>query len=101
MAEIKGKIVTCDRCGKNIFLKCTGEGEADGGFTRWNKFEPMPAGWDEVAVPKDAPTKSGNAYNGYILACPTCKALWRETIYEHFLNGTKYYKPGSGEKDGN
>ena len=30
---------TCDRCGKQVFLKAIGEGELDGGFTRWNKFE--------------------------------------------------------------
>lgn len=48
MAEEKGMLKTCDRCGKTIFLKCTGEGEMDGGFTRWNEFEPAPQGWDYV-----------------------------------------------------
>jgi hypothetical protein len=46
MAETNGKLVTCDRCGKQVFLKCVGEGEADGGFTRWNKFENFPEGWE-------------------------------------------------------
>lgn len=45
MSELRGKLVTCDRCSKNIFLKCIGEGEADGGYTRWNKFEEAPDGW--------------------------------------------------------
>lgn len=47
MAERKGKLVTCDRCGETVFLECTGEGELDGGFTRWNKFEDMPNGWEK------------------------------------------------------
>lgn len=46
MAEQNGKLVTCDRCDKMIFLKSTGEGERDGGFTRWNIFEPFPVGWE-------------------------------------------------------
>lgn len=45
MSEQCGKLVTCDRCGKNIFLKYIGEGETDGGYTRWNKFEDPPDGW--------------------------------------------------------
>ena len=46
MSEMCGKIVACDRCGAQVFLRCAGEGEADGGFTRWNKFEPFPDGWE-------------------------------------------------------
>lgn len=46
MAEAKGKLVTCDRCGMQTFLKCTGEGERDGGYTRWNTFEDYPEGWE-------------------------------------------------------
>lgn len=46
MAEINGKLVTCDRCDKQVFLKCVGEGETDGGYTRWNKFEDFPEGWE-------------------------------------------------------
>ena len=48
MAKVNGQIVTCDRCGKHIFLKCTGEGERDGGFTRWNKFESLPDGYNTI-----------------------------------------------------
>lgn len=39
-----GQLRTCDRCGASVFLKVTGEGERDGGFTRWNKFEEA-EGW--------------------------------------------------------
>lgn len=45
MANINGQMLICDRCGATAFRKCIGEGERDGGFTRWNKFEPKPEGW--------------------------------------------------------
>jgi hypothetical protein len=45
MAEKKGLLIICDRCGDTGFCECIGEGEADGGFTRWNKFEQPPEGW--------------------------------------------------------
>jgi hypothetical protein len=45
MAYMNGRKYTCDRCGLEVFCKCTGEGETDGGFTRWNEFEPLPDGW--------------------------------------------------------
>lgn len=45
MAEVNGRLIICDRCGTTTFCKCTGEGERDGGYTRWNKFEPTPEGW--------------------------------------------------------
>lgn len=50
MAGINGKLVSCDRCEKTVFVRCTGEGEADGGFTRWNTFEPLPDGWEYHSV---------------------------------------------------
>lgn len=46
MAQVNGELTTRDRCGKQLFRKCIGEGEADGGYTRWNKFEPYPDGWE-------------------------------------------------------
>lgn len=45
MGSVSGKILKCDRCDKEIFLKFIGEGVTDGGFTRWNKFEEAPKGW--------------------------------------------------------
>ena len=93
MAKVNGQIVSCDRCDAKIFLKCTGEGSADGGFTRWNTFEKMPDGWDLVAVPKYVGwTGNGNAYNNYMQVCPTCHKLWDEIVIEGFLKGTPYYK---------
>ena len=46
MAEINGRLTICDRCGQKVFSKCIGEGATDGGFTRWNKFEELPKGWE-------------------------------------------------------
>lgn len=43
--EMDGKLIICDRCGERVFLKTVGDGVADGGYTRWNKFEPKPDGW--------------------------------------------------------
>jgi hypothetical protein len=45
MADKKGLLIICDRCGDTGFCECAGEGETDGGYTRWNKFEPPPEGW--------------------------------------------------------
>jgi len=66
MAEVNGKLCTCDRCGAQVFLKTTGDGEADGGFTRWNKFEPYPEGW--------------KFYHDVGRVCPTCNEE-----YQHLL----------------
>lgn len=70
MAQVNGKLVTCDRCGAQVFLKCTGEGERDGGFTRWNKFEPFPEGWE--------------VYHIVGLICPDCHSKYK-TIISNFM----------------
>ncbi len=44
MSRENGQLKTCDRCGKTVFLKTIGDGETDGGYTRWNKFESA-IGW--------------------------------------------------------
>lgn len=60
MAKINGQLVICDRCKAEVFRKCTGEGERDGGYTRWSIFEDLPNGW-------------GN-HNGDL--CPDCYREW-------------------------
>lgn len=40
-----GILETCIRCGETIFREKIGTGEADGGYTTWDKFEPMPSNW--------------------------------------------------------
>jgi hypothetical protein len=79
MAEVNGQLVTCDRCGATVFRRCVGAGEADGGFTRWDKFEPLPPGWELVAVPNGEGT-------AHLRVCPSCSALWRELLTKQFLD---------------
>ena len=73
MARENGQLRTCDRCGKTIFLKTTGEGEQDGGFTRWNKFEEAPCWTTEYEV--------GDL-------CPECSQLF-DSMKEEFLKNFK------------
>lgn len=60
MANVNGKICSCDRCGEKIFVKVINEKEMDGGFTRYNVFEDMPDGW-------------GYDYRVEMDLCPECK----------------------------
>lgn len=46
MSEIKGKLVTCDRCHHTIFLKYLRRNELDGGFSPgYDKYEDLPDEW--------------------------------------------------------
>ena len=74
----KGELRTCDRCGATIFLKTTGEGETDGGYTRWNKFEDA-KGWTR-------PYEIGDL-------CPNCSEEW-DSLQAEFKRGTKDFKTG-------
>ena len=71
MAEATGLLKICDRCGETVFLKTIGDGEADGGYTRWNKFEAPPEGWDYSL-------KVGTL-------CPKCNATYNKLL-ERFMN---------------
>lgn len=81
MAEVKGKLITCDRgqCGATVFLKCTGAGETDGGYTRWNNFEPLPEGW-------------GSHFETGTL-CPKCDAEYK-WLLDKFKNGLEKSEEG-------
>lgn len=68
MSIRNGRLVTCDRCGHKVFLSCTGEGETDGGYTRWNTFEPIPDGWA-------CHTETGNL-------CPKCDETFSDLVKE-------------------
>lgn len=74
MAQMNGKMMVCDRCGENVFLKCVGEGEMDGGYTRWNKFEATPHGWSNCI--------------GAGLLCPACKGKY-EALIATFMGDAK------------
>lgn len=70
MSREKGMLVTCDFCGAIAFAKAAGEGEADGGYTRWNKFEPFPEGWStKIQVDRK-----------YLDSCPKCTAKYDELM---------------------
>ena len=73
MSEVNGKLVSCDRCGDTVFLKCIGEKELDGGYTRYNTFEAMPTGWEyHVEVGR---------------LCPTCNEEWNNLVatFKHIV----------------
>jgi hypothetical protein len=73
MAEVKGKLISCDRCGATAFVRCIGEGERDGGFTRWNKFEDEPDGWDW--------------HHGVGKLCPRCNQEYLQMIASFKIKG--------------
>lgn len=83
MAEVNGKMVTCDRCGKSIFLKCTGEKEMDGGFTRWNTFEKLPDTW-------------GHHYEVGTL-CPDCDAEYVAMVTEFNKKKREWKEEAAGK----
>lgn len=74
MSKVNGQLVTCDRCGKTIFRECIGEGETDGGFTRWNKFTDLPKDWTK-------PYNIGDL-------CPDCSLEW-ELLEQEFMSRRK------------
>lgn len=68
MSKQKGELVVCDRCGKELFLKYIGEKELDGGFSRSDRFEPLPNDWLDV-------------YEiGYL--CPHCTNTFKDLIHD-------------------
>lgn len=72
MAKQNGQVLTCDRCGESVFLRHTGYGERDGGYTRWDKFESPPEGWDYVHNIGDL--------------CPNCARAYKQMIEEFQRN---------------
>lgn len=73
MARENGQQRTCDRCGGTGFFKTIGEGETDGGYTRWNKFEEA-TGWTTEYEVGDL--------------CPSCSKLYKN-MKEVFLKDFK------------
>ena len=83
MAEQKGLLVICDRCGATTFRKYAGRGETDGGYTTWDKFEPIADGWERVEIP----LKSGHSFKT-IQTCPVCSEVWKRAVTDNFMHGT-------------
>lgn len=74
MAEVNGRLCTCDRCGKNIFRRYVEDRETDGGFTRWNVFEPFPKGWGR--------------HIDIGLLCPECNSQYTE-LRDNFMKAVQ------------
>lgn len=70
MAEVRGKLLTCDRCGTTVFLKVIKESDLDGGFTKYTKFEDAPEGWEYHREP--------GTYGCHL--CPTCNKTYKSIL---------------------
>lgn len=70
MAETEGKLLTCDLCGATVFLKYVGDGEADGGFTKWRRYEDRPDGWQTWHVTDVI----------HSTLCPSCNERMQEAL---------------------
>lgn len=68
MSETKGKLIVCERCGFELFRKFIGKGEADGGYTTWDKYEETPEDWLYT-------TQIGNL-------CPYCAGTFRAFLHK-------------------
>lgn len=71
MSEVKGKLLTCDRCGETVFLRAISDESDDGGYTRWNTFEDAPEDWEWH-------TEAG-------ALCPVCSKTFK-SILKAFMN---------------
>lgn len=67
-----GKLVICDRCGKQIFLKNIGTKYLSGGFEEYPQYEEMPNDWEYCSE------------IGYL--CGECNKLYKQTI-DSFMKG--------------
>ena len=77
--KTNGRLIECDRCGNTTFCKTTGDGELDGGYTRWNKFEDA-EGWSHE--------------HGIGDLCTRCTEEFRK-ILDDFKNAKEKFKGGA------
>ena len=84
MAEVKGKMITCNRDSNFVFLKRLVDGDTDGGFTKYERYEDLPSDWMFATQ------------FGYL--CPKCAREFR-TFMTTFFNGNvvSYWKNEEGE----
>lgn len=78
MAKVNGRLITCDRCGKTIFVKAVSDREMDGGFTRWTEFEKA-EGWTHESFIGDL--------------CPECSQEY-DCLKEEFKYKQKRFAEG-------
>lgn len=72
--EKNGKLIKCDRCGEQVFLPWIGKAEFDGGYTRIDKFAPVPKGWECI----------NRHFHKHALRnlCPTCSEKYEYMLSE-------------------
>lgn len=77
-----GYILSCDRCGKEVFLSLIEEHERsmDGGYTRFmeRKFEDWPEGWSTYYIGEVG-------HHGTYILCPECSRRFEE-LSGRFIN---------------
>ncbi len=75
MAEVIGKMITCDRpgCESQVFLKKLESKYLDGGFTEVKNYTSLPDGWEWE--------------QGYGMLCPECHKEYTEMMREFNRGG--------------
>ena len=73
MAEVNGKMMTCDRCGDSVFLQLTRTHEPDGGLSRWDEFRDLPDGWGYTTLMFCLPSAGDR-----VLLCPGCSRAFTD-----------------------
>lgn len=71
MAEVKGKLCDCARCGITVFLRLTNVESLFGGYDYANFFEDFPEGW------------AYHSDTGRL--CPDCNAVYTKLINDFML----------------
>lgn len=71
MSEKIGKLLSCDRCGKKVFLRYINTNTYDGGYSKVDNFEKQPEGW-VVGW-------------GVGMLCPECHAKYDDLV-DTFMN---------------
>lgn len=77
MSTKLGKYYICDRCGTTLFFEKVGEGETDGGFTKFDKYEDA-EGWITVYP------KVSHGMRSSKLLCPACSEKYDKLMCEFF-----------------
>lgn len=70
MAEVEGKLLTCDLCGATVFLKYIETKDYDGGFTHVRRYEGRPEGWQTWHI--------DDIVNSTL--CPSCDKKMNEAL---------------------
>lgn len=87
MSTKLGKYYICDRCGTTSFFEKIGEGETDGGFTRFDKFEEA-TDWNTVYP------EASHGMGSSKLLCPTCSEKYNKLMQEFFDNWRDFDRRG-------